>query len=175
MPDPLHALSPEFVQQISAAQSSLYAFILTLMAGQDGAADVLQETNLKLCREWHRYDTSRPFLPWAVTLARFEVMAWRTRHQRSRLVLDNDVVDLMAEDISEAQSDRELVALESCMSTLPARQRELVSLRYDRGDTVRAIARRLGQPENALAALFYRIRKALHDCMTARLSQEDFA
>lgn len=175
MPDPLHALSPEFVQQISAAQSSLYAFILTLMAGQDGAADVLQETNLKLCREWHRYDTSRPFLPWAVTLARFEVMAWRTRHQRSRLVLDNDVVDLMAEDITEAQSDRELVALESCMSTLPARQRELVSLRYDRGDTVRAIARRLGQPENALAALFYRIRKALHDCMTARLSQEDFA
>jgi RNA polymerase sigma-70 factor (ECF subfamily) len=173
-PEPI-ILSPELVQQIAAAQSALYAFILTLMAGQDGAADVLQETNVKLCREWQRYDTSRPFLPWAMTLAKFEVMAWRTRQSRSRLVLDNDVADLMAEEIMEAPSDRELIALESCLSTLPARQRELISSRYDRGETVRAIAKRLAQPENALAALLYRIRKALHDCITAKLAQEDFA
>lgn len=168
-------LSPEIVQQITSAQSVLYAFILTLLGGNEGAADVLQETNLKLCREMHRYDRSRPFLPWAMTLARFEVMAWRTRQQRSRLVLDNDVAELMAEEITEAQSDRELIALESCLSALPTRQRELISSRYDRGETVRAIAKRLGQQENALAALLYRIRKALHDCITAKLAQEDFA
>lgn len=175
MPDQLHALSPELVQQITAAQSALYAFILTLMGGQEGAADVLQETNVKLCRELHRYDTSRPFLPWAMTLARFEVMAWRTRQSRSRLVLDNDVVELMAEEIAEVQDDRELSALESCLASLPARQREMIAARYEQGETVRAIAKRLGQPENALAALLYRIRKALHDCITSKLNQEEFA
>ena len=61
MSSPMNPFSHELVQQITAAQSALYAFILTLMAGQDGAADVLQETNVKLCREMHRYDTSRPF------------------------------------------------------------------------------------------------------------------
>ena len=175
MPEPLHNLSPELLQHITAAQSALYAFILTLMAGQEGAADVLQETNVKLCRELHRYDTSKPFLPWAMTLARFEVMAWRTRQSRSKLVLDNDVVDLMAEELPDSQDDRELAALESCLSALPTRQRELIAARYDRGETVRAIAKRLGQQENALAALLYRVRKALHDCITSKLSQEEFA
>lgn len=175
MPDQLHALSPELVQRITAAQSPLYAFILTLMAGQDGAADVLQETNVKLCRELHRYDTSRPFLPWAMTLARFEVMAWRTRQSRSRLVLDNDVVELVAAEMPDSQDDRELAALESCLAALPPRQRELLAARYNEGETVRAIAKRLAQPENALAALLYRIRKALHDCITAKLAQEEFA
>lgn len=175
MPDQLQTLSPELVQQITAAQSSLYAFILTLMAGQEGAADVLQETNLKLIRELHRYDTSRPFLPWAMTLAKFAVMAWRTRQSRSKLVLDNDVVGLMAEELPDSQDDRELAALESCLAALPARQRELIADRYDRGQTVRAIAARLGQPENALAALLYRIRKALHDCITTKLAQEEMA
>lgn len=175
MPDQLHALSPELVQQITAAQSALYAFILTLMGGQEGAADVLQETNVKLCRELHRYDTNRPFLPWAMTLARFEVMAWRTRQSRSRLVLDNDVVELVAEEIAEAQDDRELAALETCLAALPPRQREMIAARYEQGETVRAIAKRLGQPENALAALLYRVRKALHDCITSKLNREEFA
>ena len=175
MPGHPQTLSPELVQQITAAQSSLYAFILTLMAGQEGAADVLQETNLKLIRELHRYDTSRPFLPWAMTLAKFEVMAWRTRRGRSRLVLDNDVGELMAEEIIDSQDDRELAALESCLAALPARQRELIAARYDEGETVRAIAKRLGQPENALAALLYRVRKALHECITTKLAREEFA
>jgi RNA polymerase sigma-70 factor, ECF subfamily len=175
MPTPPIVLPPALVQQITAAQSALYAFILTLMAGQDGASDVLQETNLKLIRELHRYDTSRPFLPWAMTLARFEVMAWRTRQSRSKLVLDNDVVQTMAEELPHSQEDRELAALESCLAALPGRQRELITDRYDRGETVRAIAKRLGQPENALAALLYRIRKALHDCITAKLAQEELS
>ena len=175
MPAPEIFLPPDLVQQITASQSALYAFILTLMAGEDGAADVLQETNLKLIRELHRFDTSRPFLPWAMTLARFEVMAWRTRRQRSRLVLDNDVADLMAEETADSQSDRELAALEACLSKLPPRQRDMISARYDQGETVRAIAKRLGQPENALAALLYRIRKALNDCITAKLAQEELA
>lgn len=175
MPDQRQTLSPELVQQITAAQSSLYAFILTLLAGHEGAADVLQETNLKLIREAHRYDTSRPFLPWAMTLAKFEVMAWRTRQGRSRLVLDNDVAELMAEEIGDSQDDRELAALESCLAGLPDRQRELIAARYHQGETVRAIAKRLGQPENALAAMLYRVRKALHDCITAKLAGEEYA
>jgi RNA polymerase sigma-70 factor (ECF subfamily) len=175
MPDHPHTLSPELLRYLTSAQSSLYAFILTLMAGQEGASDILQEVNVKICRELHRYDTSRPFLPWALTLARFEVMAWRTRQNRSRLVLDNEAAELMADELADSQDDRELSALESCLAALPQGQRELITARYDRGETVRAIAKRQGQPENALAALLYRIRKALHGCIMNKLSQEDFA
>jgi RNA polymerase sigma-70 factor (ECF subfamily) len=170
-------MTPDFARQLAAAQSALYAFIVSLMGGRQEAADVLQETNLKLCREFHRYDASRPFVNWALTLARFEVMAWRTRQSRSRLVLDDDVVERAAAAM-EAQlvePERELAALERCLQKLPQRQRALVEERYERGATVRTMAGRRGQPENALAATLYRIRRALQECITATLAKEEQA
>jgi len=169
-------MTPDFAQRLAAAQSSLYAFIVSLMGGCADAADVLQETNMKLCREFHRYDDARPFIHWALTLARFEVMAWRTRQSRSRLVLDNDVAEQLAADFANtADPERELAALEQCLRKLPQRQRDLVEERYQQGRTVRAMAQHMGQPENALAALLYRIRRALQDCITHTLTKEESA
>lgn len=170
-------MTPEFAQRLAAAQSSLYSFIVSLMGRLDEAGDVLQETNLKLCREFRRYDESKPFINWALTLARFEVMAWRTRQSRSRLVLDADVMERMAAslEVSSQYPDRELAALESCLQKLPPDQRKLVQERYEHGATVRDIAQRSGQRENAMAALFYRIRRVLHDCVTATLVKEERA
>ena len=170
-------MTPEFARQLAAAQSSLYAFIVSLIGGPQDAADVLQETNLKLCREFHRYDTSKPFLNWAMTLARFEVMAWRTRQSRSRLVLDDDVVERAAAamEAEHLEPARELAALETCLQKLPQHQRALVEERYQQRATVRAMAGRMGQPENALAATLYRIRRALQECITATLAKEEQA
>lgn len=177
MDDAPPMMTPEFARQLASAQSSLYAFIVSLMGGRLEAADVLQETNLKLCREFQRYDSSKPFVNWALTLARFEVMAWRTRQSRSRLVLDHDVLERVAAalEAQPVEPERELAALEGCLQKLPERQRALVEERYQRGATVRAMAGRMGQPENALAAMLYRIRKALHDCITATLAKEESA
>ena len=41
---------PEFVQRLTASQSAMYAFIVSLLGGANDADDVLQETNMKLCR-----------------------------------------------------------------------------------------------------------------------------
>ncbi len=170
-------MTPEFAQRLASAQSSIYAFIVSLMGGRDEAADVLQETNLKLCREFHRYDESKPFINWALTLARFEVMAWRTRQSRSRLVLDDDVLERVASalQVQPMEPERELAALERCLQKLPQSQRAMVDERYQCGETVRAMAGRLGQPENALAAMFYRIRRALQECVTTTLAREESA
>lgn len=168
-------MTPDFASRLAAAQSPLYAFIVSLMGGRQEAADVLQETNLKLCREFHRYDAAKPFVNWALTLARFEVMAWRTRQSRSRLVLDEDVAERVAAEMLEhpVEPDRELAALENCLQKLPKRQRALAEERYQHGATVRAMAGRMGQPENALAAMLYRIRKALQECILSTLAKEE--
>ena len=168
-------MTPDYAQRLAAAQSSLYAFILSLMGGRQEAADVLQETNLKLCLEFHRYDAAKPFVNWALTLARYEVMAWRTRQSRSRLVLDDDLVVVVAAhfEAEPLRPERELTALEKCLAHLPPKQREIMEARYQKGETVRAMAGRMGQAENALAALLYRIRRALHDCITAALAKEE--
>jgi len=168
---------PEFVQRLTASQSAMYAFIVSLLGGANDADDVLQETNMKLCRRWSQYDREQPFLRWAYAFARFEVMAYRKSKQRSRLVLDNTLVATIAGELEESSenADSRLKLLEVCLKRLNARQRELIFARYGRGEAVRDIAARLSRPENAMAALFYRLRKILADCVQSLVGRERMA
>jgi RNA polymerase sigma-70 factor (ECF subfamily) len=168
---------PEFVQRLTASQSAMYAFIVSLLGGANDADDVLQETNMKLCRRWSQYDREQPFLRWAYAFARFEVMAYRKSKQRSRLVLDNTLVATIAGELEESSenADSRLKLLEVCLKRLNARQRELIFARYGRGEAVRDIAARLSRPENAMAALFYRLRKILADCVQSLIGRERMA
>ena len=169
--------TPEFVQHLTASQSALYAFIVSLLGGVNDANDVLQETNMKLCRKCSEYDPAQPFLRWAYAFARFEVMACRKTKQRSRLVLDDSLVEMVAAelDASAAEADSRLKILEICMERLSPRQRELIAARYGRGEAVQDIAARLSRPENAMAALFYRLRKLLADCVKSVVRKEVLA
>jgi RNA polymerase sigma-70 factor (ECF subfamily) len=165
------------VQQLTSCQSALYAFIASLLGGVEHAGDVLQETNVSLCRRAADYDAAQPFLRWAYAFARFEVMAWRKRQERSRLVFDDELVALLAAELEEPaeRAERQLAALEGCLERLPQKQREVIQARYAEGEAVQDIARRMARPENAVAALLYRIRKALAECMEAALSREETA
>ena len=166
--------TPEFVAQLTASQSALYAFIVSLLGGVNDANDVLQETNMKLCRKCAEYDPDQPFLRWAYAFARFEVMAWRKRQQRSRLVLDDELLATVAAELEESaeEADHQLKILEDCIDRLNPRQREFIAARYGRGESVQDIAARLSRPENAMAALFYRLRKLLADCAQSVLGKE---
>ena len=168
---------PEFVQWLTASQSAMYAFIVSLLGGANDADDVLQETNMKLCRRWSQYDREQPFLRWGYAFARFEVMAYRKSKQRSRLVLDNTLVATIAGELEESAdtADSRLKLLEVCLKRLNARQRELIFARYGRGEAVRDIAVRLSRPENAVAALFYRLRKILAVCVQSLVGRERMA
>jgi RNA polymerase sigma-70 factor, ECF subfamily len=167
--------SPEFVQRLLSSQSPLYCFIVSLMGGVQDANDVLQEANLKLCRKWSDYDASQPFLRWAYVFARFEVMAWRKRKQRSRLVLDDELLALVADELDESaeHAERRLVLLEKCREKLPPRQRELLIARYGRGEACQDIAARYAKGVNSMAALFYRVRKTLAKCVASALGRKD--
>ncbi|MBA2114214.1 sigma-70 family RNA polymerase sigma factor [Bremerella alba] len=167
-------ISPDFAQHLIGSQSALYAFIASLMGGVSEANDVLQETNLKLCNKANDYDPTQPFLRWAYVFARFEVMAWRKKQSRSRIVLDDDLVALIASDWDSTSSDstQQIAALEGCLDKLPQQQRDLLDARYGRGEAVQDIAARQCRTENAMSALFYRVRKTLADCIELSLRRE---
>lgn len=175
MPNPeVDALPADFVARLMANQGALYSFIVSLMGGLEQANDVLQETNLKLCRKAGAYDAEQPFLRWAYSFARNEVLSWRTRQARSKLVFDDDLVLRIADlfDAVDGHAEQRLAALEQCVEKLPERQRELVASRYGRGEAVQDIAERTGMAENATAALFYRLRKALAACVEMSMGKE---
>ena len=174
MPDMTPEQMSQFVERLTAAQSALYGSIHTLLAGATDAADVLQETNRVLWRKAAAYDDARPFLPWALTVARFEVLAHRKRRSRDRLVFDDALLCQIAEEY-ERQSARggALHALEHCLQKLPPAQRDLVDQRYLRGESVNDIAARQGRAPNAVSALLYRIRGVLANCVDHTLAQDE--
>src|SRR5437016_359735 len=132
---PVRGPSPEFLLLLTSHQSTLYATITALLGGVEGAHDVLQETNVVLLEKAAEYDASRPFVPWALTFARFQVLAWRKRQSRDRLVLNDELFAVLADRLAveSASPSRRLDAIESCLNKLEPDSRRLVDARYGGG------------------------------------------
>jgi RNA polymerase sigma-70 factor (ECF subfamily) len=168
--------SGAFVQQLTGCQSRLYAYVCTLLGGSADAGDVLQETNLVLWSKADEYDPQRPFLPWAYRFAYLQVLAHRKRRHNSRLVLDDRLLEQVAQEYhrqDEAEDQR--AALDGCVGKLPPEQRELLARRYTDNESVLALADRLGQTPNVVSASLYRIRKTLLRCLEATLAGKTHA
>ena len=163
----------ELLAMVTGAQSSLYAFICSLLGNSDNARDVLQNTNLVIWEKSTEFDRSRDFKPWAFQIAYLQVMAFRKKQSRDRLVFDDDFMQGIAEDVArrnEKLEDR-LQALDMCIGRLPKHHQQIVRKRYAMNIAVQDIAEQVGQKANTLAVLLYRVRKALAVCVERSVSQ----
>lgn len=163
-----------FVELLTQHQSRLYAFIYTLLPDAERAGDVFQETNMVLWRKAAEFDHDREFLPWAFTIARFQVRAARQKLGRDRHVFDETAFDVLAEHLTRraVRLPARQSALVDCLQHLPDDQRQLVRRRYEEGDALERIAAALGQTANAVGVALYRVRQALAECVERRVARE---
>jgi len=157
------------MKELVDAQFTLFSYICALTAHSQDARDILQETNLRICKKAEQYDPSRPFIKWAKTLAFYEVMTYRKKRQRNLLVFEDDVLETVAEQIeqeSEAlETEQNFRLLEGCIKKLPATLREVVEARYEDGSSLCTVAHRFKRSTNAVKLLLLRARRALFDCV----------
>ena len=88
------------MRHLTGCQSQLYAYICSLTGNSIAAQNVLQEANLVLWDKAAEFDPSRPFLPWAYTFAYMQVLAWRKKRRRDRLVFDEDLMSRISDSFS---------------------------------------------------------------------------
>jgi len=167
--------STEFVTQITRCQRQLHAFILSMVWNTADADDVLQETNLALWEKAAEFDTDRPFLRWAMRFAQFQALAWLKRHRRQqqRLVFDDDLARLLADEAAREEvvfEDRRQ-ALAVCLQKLTSEQRDLVARRYEPTGSVNAMAEAAGTTPKAVSDRLRRIRHALLQCIQRTLGE----
>lgn len=165
--------SDAFVMQITACQSRLYAYILSLAGDRDQAREVLQETNLVIWRKADQFEPGTNFIAWAFKIARLQLMAYRQKIARDRLVFDDslllDMADIFDEDDAfDARQD----ALAQCIEEIAPNHRNLIRIRYTDGLSVKEIASQLDKSANAVAKVLHRTRLALMKCIDQRLSEE---
>lgn len=162
MPD-----SGEFVQLLTKHQSRLYAYIFSLTGNSTQADDILQEANTVLWQKRDQFQAGTDFAAWMLKIAYLQVMAWRQKRVREKLVFDSP----MLQDLSRAaeqqseQSDDRHVALRQCMEKLSPRHRDLVLRRYSAGASMERIGEELGFSADAAKQALFRARTALIECM----------
>ncbi len=159
--------SEDFVRLMTEHQGRLFAYILSLVGDPDQANDVLQEANIVLWRDSKEFRPGTNFKAWAFRVAHFQVMAFRQRQIRDRLVFEDDLVEALAsgareaDEIFEARQQR----LAGCLGKLTPEHRELIRRRYTEGESLQTIAEDRGMTPNALMQALFRLRQVLMQCV----------
>ena len=166
----------EVVLLLTEAQPRLFGFLLKRLARHDQAHDVLQEVNLVVCQRANEFEPGTDFMAWTFAIARFQIMAFRKRQSRDRLVFPQDIaaaIDSLDTQLfpHAAETDRE-DALRECVKSLTPQHRELLLRRYAEAISVKALAAEMGKTANAVSIILHRIREQLSQCIEFRLSGE---
>jgi RNA polymerase sigma-70 factor, ECF subfamily len=174
VPDDPQDQYERLVAQMTAAQPGLFGFVLSLVPNANDARDVLSETNLALWKKREEFDPTMDFWPWACRFARLQVLAFRKRQKRDRLVLADEVVDLVAAkaELAGREWKDSLESLESCLGELEEGRVQILRRRYFDELSVAQIAGELGKTAGAVADLLYRLRLRIASCIERKLAEE---
>ncbi len=148
------------------AVPAVSAFVTSLVRDFQDRDDVFQETAVAVLESFPRYDPAKPFVAWAIGIARNQVHLHCRRKGRERLAFDSEAVDALAHTFSEdTQGDERLGFLGECLKALEARALLLCRLRYEQDLKPAAIGRQIGMGANAVAKTLQRIRDRLRECV----------
>ena len=154
------------------AQPAVGRFVRSFVRNQADAEDVLQEVALTLVDRFERYDPTRPFLGWALGVARNVIKAhFRKLGKRPQPPEDEGAIDRVAdafEVIDPAVADLK-EALADCLNALPAQNRQLLALHYDEDLKPAAIADHIGKSANHVAVMLHRLRSTLRTCVERKV------
>ena len=167
-------LSEEFILELTQAQQRLFGFLFKRLADREQAREVLQRTNLVLCRKAENYELGTNFNAWSMTVANYEVLAYRKTQVRERLVFTDEVDAMIGpeeDEKSQDQSDR-LAQLSHCLKGMASKNRELLDWRYQGERSLEKIAEEIGSTIGAVKVKLHRLRRQLLDCIQNRM-QED--
>jgi RNA polymerase sigma-70 factor, ECF subfamily len=163
----------EFVRLLTEHDRGILLFILSLVPNWADADEIRQETNVKLWREFAKFQPGTDFGKWARTIARYEVLTFRTRQQRASAHISQSAIDLVAAEVEVVIEKAKVrqTAMAECIEELSTFRRELVRLHYTLGRKIRDIAGELRCMPDAVYKTLQRTRAELRRCVNRKLGE----
>jgi len=156
------------------AEPSVGRFVRSFIRDSTEAEDVLQEVALVIVDRYSSYDSTQPFIGWALGISRRVVWTHLRNKYRDRDQVLQDAIDHVSSAFERldprVQDMKE--ALIHCLEKVSGGGRRALLLRYEEGLELKQIACRLGKSASAVSVLLYRVRSALRECIDRRLSAE---
>lgn len=150
------------------------AYLFSLLPDFHQAEDALQQVAVALVREYDKYDSTRPFLPWALGVARNVALksrrgaARKAEHPLGETVLA-EIQVAFAQDADMWGGIRK--ALRDCLHKQPAKVLELLRLRYAHDMKPSDVAVQMGLTAGAVRVMLHRAREVLRRCIRRQTSE----
>ena len=172
--DPAETRQAEFLGHFLRHQEDIRAVIASMVRDRVACDDIFQEVALVLWKKLDQYDGRHSFGAWARGIAVRKVLQSFDRNRRLPVALSPETIEavLGAFDAEEPDVSGEDAALARCIGKLPEKSRRLISLRYEDGLSLDAVAARVASTMEAVNKALSRIRFALRGCIEKELAAE---
>ncbi len=154
-------------------QPSVASFVAASLGDHAAAQDVVQNVAVVLVRRFKEYDRSRPFVAWAIGIAKKEVLRYRRECQAAQPGLDERTIERLSVAFEHRASEVTDVhlALMRCLQQVRGRARAVLERHYAEELKLSQIAQQLGAAPAAIRMLLIRTRQRLRECIEQRLGR----
>jgi len=164
----------QFLRAFTTHEPAVRAFVRRLVPTRADADDILQEVAIVLWEKYEEFREGEDFKAWACGIARYKVLSWLRDKGRDRLVLNTEVVELIAKESlrDEPHLHKQRIALEACLEKVPPTDRILLAQAYQSDVKIQDIAETSGRSVGGLYQWLYRMRQILLECIQRNIAQE---
>ncbi|MBI5724548.1 MAG: sigma-70 family RNA polymerase sigma factor [Planctomycetes bacterium] len=161
----------EFLKHFLEAQRALRGFVLGATGDATAADDLIQTTASILWEKWEQFDQSRPFVPWAMGVARLEILKWRQARMQDKTVLSTEAVEMLAQAAEEhaEEADQRFHLLGGCLQRLDDSSFAVLEMKYQHGMKIQQIAAYLQKSVKAIEMTLVRARRKVRECIEYKI------
>ena len=163
-----------FTRHWTKAQPVVSAYVRSMVPDFHQAEDLLQNVAVVLLRKFGEYDDRRPFVGWAIGIAKNEILSSRRTHARGALSFNPELLDAVAvgyEEMSTEVSQRARV-LQECLDKVDGHAWRMLRLRYEKSMKPGEIASKLGVQAGNVRVMLSRLRTSLQDCVERSIAAQ---
>ena len=165
----------EFTHHWLEVEPSVSAYVFASISGFHDAEDFVQRIAQELARRFDEYESSRPFVGWALWIAKSRVIDFYRAQDRRRVIFSDELLGQLAHTIAKQADGRSnrREALEACLEELPPKSRRLLDLRYVEELSAAEMAQETGTTSGSVRVLLSRVRTVLAGCIERRIAMEN--
>lgn len=160
------------IREFQRDRFRLIGYLRSLVGDADLTEDLFQEVTVVVLQKAAEFEDGKDLQAWCRGIARNLVLREREKSARLRVFDGDRILDLVDAAYAERSGDDPVEAqrtlLRRCMELLGAGPRELLTLRYGSGLSLRQISSRMDRTEGAVQVALSRVRKWLGDCVARR-------
>jgi RNA polymerase sigma-70 factor, ECF subfamily len=137
---------------------SIFGYVRKFTGNRDDAADITQETFVKVWKKLKSYDQNKSFKSWIFTIAKNTAIDWL--RCKKYIFLDPDLSGSIADESPSIQekvdNTKKLRLALAAFSEIPVNYSEIIKLRHDKEMSFGEIANFLEKPLNTVKSQYRR-------------------